>query len=190
MPRLGKTGLYYWGRKVMENHNFPDNDLTDGIWGPESGPNWPAWRVLKTDKMDLLNKNGKFQGYSGMIYWGKNWNKKSKGHDGLCGPDNGPPWDECLNEILNEVDDSQKRSEIICSKIDGPFVDSEDKNLKNEESKREEHKIKKAKSDELKSEELKFKEWEVIHEGIFESKDYKNTAISDSLSFSIVNQIN
>ena len=103
-PQIGKTGLYYWGRKAMENHNFPDDDITDGIWGPESGPNWPAWRVLKTGKMDELNKNGKFQGYSGMVYCGKKMKKSNKWHDGVCGPDNGSPWIDCMKIIFDETE--------------------------------------------------------------------------------------
>ena len=99
----------------MEYHNFPAESLTDGICGPESGPNWHAWRTLKTDKMDGLNKKGKFQGYSGMVYCGKKMVKKLELHDGVWGPDNGPPCSDCLKEILvegEEVDHEYRLKEI------------------------------------------------------------------------------
>ena len=103
-PRLGETGLYYWGRKVMETHNFPADNMTDGYWGPDDGPNWPACRVLLTDKIEDLHSEGKFQGYSGMIYWGNEMDSKEIGHDKICGPDNGSPWDDCLREIFYDSD--------------------------------------------------------------------------------------
>ena len=103
-PKIGRTGLYYWGREVMERHNFPAESITDGIWGPQSGPNWSACRVLRTGKMDALNKMGKFQGYSGMIYCGEKTEKKLEHHDGVWGPDNGSPWDDCLIEIYDELE--------------------------------------------------------------------------------------
>ena len=52
--------------------------------------------------MDELNKAGKFQGYSGMVYCGKKTDVKDEGHDGIWGPDNGPPWDEWLKCVYNE----------------------------------------------------------------------------------------
>ena len=111
-PKLGRTELYYCGRKVMQGHNNPDDDISDGVWGPESGPNCPACRTLKTDKMDELNAAGKVQGYSGMIYWGKVTEIKNDDHDGKCGPDNGPPCDECLMYIFNanEIEDYIKKT--------------------------------------------------------------------------------
>jgi|JI10StandDraft_1071094.scaffolds.fasta_scaffold1182746_2 hypothetical protein len=81
-PKLGRTELYYCGRKVMNGHNFPASDIVK-VCGPESGPNCPACRTLRTDKMDELNKNGKFQGYSGMVYCGKEMKKRGDGHDGV-----------------------------------------------------------------------------------------------------------
>ena len=98
-PKIGQSGLYYWGREVMKGHNFPAEDISNGIWGPDFGPNCHAWRVLKTDKMDQLNSKGKFQGYSGMVYWGRKFEIKKDHHDGFWGPDNGPPWDECESEL-------------------------------------------------------------------------------------------
>ena len=103
-PKLGQTGLYYCGRKVMHGHNFPDYDICDGVWGPDSGPNWPACRTQKTDKMDELNAEGKMQGYSGMIYCGKAMKIKEEGHDGTWGPDNGPPWDEWIKYLYEDDD--------------------------------------------------------------------------------------
>ena len=103
-PKLGRTGLYYCGRRVMQGHNFPDDDICDGIWGPDSGPNWPACRTLQTDKIDELNAAGKVQGYSGMVYCGKAIEVRGEGHDGVWGPDNGPPWDEWLSCIYSEAE--------------------------------------------------------------------------------------
>ena len=100
-PKLGKTGLYYCGRKVMKRHNYPADDMTDGYCGPNSGPNCHACRVLKTKKMDKLNKEQKFQGYSGYIYCGQWMGVIEPGHDGYCGPDNGTPCDHCYSEIMS-----------------------------------------------------------------------------------------
>lgn len=86
----------------MENHNFPSKSMTDGRCGPDNGPNCPACRTIKTEKMDTLNKNGKWQGYSGMIYCKKTMEPNSLGQVEVCGPDNGKPWDECMIEILEE----------------------------------------------------------------------------------------
>ena len=55
-PKLGETGLYYCGRKVMEGHNFPEEDLTDGYCGPNSGPNCTACRTIKTEKKNRSNQ--------------------------------------------------------------------------------------------------------------------------------------
>ena len=104
----------------MKGHNFPADDISDGVWGPDWGPNCPAWRTLRTDKIDLLNKNWIFQGYSGMIYCAKEMKKRGEGHDGHCGPDNGSPCDSCLALIYdeNEIKD-------ILSKINAPKVHKE-----------------------------------------------------------------
>ena len=96
----------------MKGHNHPGFDIGNGVCGPESGPNWPACRTLKTDKMDELNKEGKFQGYSGMVYCGDKMKKRDKYHDGRCGPDNGPPWDECLTQIFDENEIKDYKIEI------------------------------------------------------------------------------
>ena len=112
-PKLGRTGLYYCGRSVMKGHNFPEDDIWKGICGPESGPNCPACRTLKTDKIDQLNATNRFQGYSGMIYWGKEMEIKSEGHDKKCGPNNGPPCDECLSHIFDEKPIEYYRSNSI-----------------------------------------------------------------------------
>ena len=101
----------------MEGHNFPDDDISNGIWGPEWGPNCPAWRTLSTEKIDELNKNLIFQGYSGMIYCTKKMKKRGKFHDGHCGPDNGSPCDSCLALIYDEND-----IEDIIEKISTPKV--------------------------------------------------------------------
>ena len=65
----------------MKGHNFPADDISNGVWGPDWGPNCPAWRTLRTNKIDELNKNWIFQGYSGMIYCAKEMEKRGEGHD-------------------------------------------------------------------------------------------------------------
>ena len=94
------TGLYYCGRKVMTRHNYPWENTTDGFCGPNNWSNCPACRVLKTDRMDEIFKEDKWQGWSGLVYCGKWFGVQDDGHDGYCGPDNGPPCPECAN-ILN-----------------------------------------------------------------------------------------
>ena len=86
----------------MKRHFYSDDYITDGYCGPDQGPNCPACRTLKTEKMDQLNKVGKFQGSSGMIYWGKSMEKTEERSDGICGPNKGYPWEDCLNEILKK----------------------------------------------------------------------------------------
>ena len=85
----------------MKGHNYPADDMTDGYCGPKSGPNCHACRVLKTKKMDKLNKELKFQGDSGYIYCGQWMGVIESGHDGYCGPNNGPPCDDCYFEIMD-----------------------------------------------------------------------------------------
>ncbi len=98
-PQLGETGLYYCGRKVMENHNKPAQSLTDGRCGPDNGPNCPACRVFNSPKSKILKTQGLFQGMSGMVYCGKEMKKKKEGQDGVCGPDNGKSCSKCINYI-------------------------------------------------------------------------------------------
>ena len=116
-PKLGRTGLYYCGRPVMKGHNHPDDDICDGVCGPESGPNCPACRTLRTEKIDELNAAGKFQGYSGMVYCGKAIEVRGEGHDGVCGPDNGPPWDKWLSYVYNEAESIQYLLKIMKIKL-------------------------------------------------------------------------
>ena len=96
----------------MHGHNLPDIDRCDGVCGPDDGPNCPACRTLKTDKMDKLNAAGKFQGYSGMIYWGKAILFGGIGNNGFWGPDNGQPWDECLS-YWSDVNEAKKHIRYI-----------------------------------------------------------------------------
>ena len=94
----------------MEGHNYPGgDDYCDGFWGPNKGPNWPAWRTLKTDMMDELNEKGIFQGYSGMIYCGKYMGVVEEGHDGYCGPNNGPSCKSCSLYLIDEYHKSYEK---------------------------------------------------------------------------------
>ena len=81
----------------MKGHNFPGgDDMCDGTWGPDNGPNCHSWRTLATKKMDRLNKKLIFQGYSGMIYCGKEIITYKGDKEKYCGPDNGVPCDKCF----------------------------------------------------------------------------------------------
>jgi len=89
------TGMYYCGRPVMERHNYPAESTTDGRCGPDNWANCPACRTLKNPKVDKIIRSGKWQGWSGLFYCGRNFGMREPGHDGYCGPDNGPPCPEC-----------------------------------------------------------------------------------------------
>eukprot|EP01084_Bolivina_argentea_P083230 150707_1 len=93
------TMLYYCGRvNVTKGHDYPSPyDKTDGNCGPNNGANCTACRVLKNDGIMKYNDNGDqiWQGSSGMFYCGKKVGKKEFGHDGYCGPNNGPSCDSC-----------------------------------------------------------------------------------------------
>ena len=91
------TGLYYCGRKVMSRHNRPWQNTTDGYCGPNNWANCPACRVLKTDLMDQILNEDKWQGWSGLVYCGKWFGVQEEGHDGYCGPNNGIPCPDCSN---------------------------------------------------------------------------------------------
>ena len=86
------TNTYYCSRKVMATHNRPDGPVCDGFCGGDpsktvkEGPNCPACRTLKSpDGATLPLDESRWQGWSGMIYCGKNG----------CGPDFGQPCQEC-----------------------------------------------------------------------------------------------
>ena len=89
------TGLYYCGRKVMSRHNYPGGNTTDGCCGPNNWANCPACRTLVTEKFREIVKDGKWQGWSGLVYCGIYFGKQEEGHDGYCGPNNGPPCSKC-----------------------------------------------------------------------------------------------
>ena len=86
------TNMFYCSRKVMATHNRPDGPISDGFCGGDpskavkEGPNCPACRTLKSpDGATLPLDNSRWQGWSGMIYCGKNG----------CGPDFRQPCQEC-----------------------------------------------------------------------------------------------
>ena len=88
------TNMFYCFRDVMESHNNPYNKISNGICGGDqlrpSGPNCPACRTLQCKRSFL--KDGKWQGWSGMIYCGKT-SSHPCGH--TCGSDYGYPCNEC-----------------------------------------------------------------------------------------------
>lgn len=89
------TGVYYCGRRVMERHNYPAESTTDGRCGPNNWANCPACRTLRNPKVDKIIRSGKWQGWSGLFYCGRYFGVRIPGHDGYCGPNNGPPCPEC-----------------------------------------------------------------------------------------------
>ena len=93
--RSPHTGMWYCGRRVMQNHNRPAARTTDGCCGPDNWANCPACRSLKNPVVDEFLRNGLWQGWSGLVYCGKYFGKQEPGHDGHCGPDNGLPCLKC-----------------------------------------------------------------------------------------------
>lgn len=94
--RSKATGVLYCGRHVMQNHNRPAASTTDGYCGPNNWANCPACRSLKNPVVSqLYTSKGRWQGWSGLVYCGEYYGRKSPGHDGYCGPNNGPPCPQC-----------------------------------------------------------------------------------------------
>ena len=95
-PKKSATnGIYYCGRKVMEHHDSPGYNTTDNYCGPDNWANCPACRTLENDVVKRFTEQDKWQGMSGLVYCGKWFGEQEGGHDGYCGPDNGPPCLEC-----------------------------------------------------------------------------------------------
>ena len=95
------TGLWYCGRHVMQNHNRPAASTTDGRCGPNNWANCPACRSLKNPVVNFFyTQKGRWQGWSGLVYCGQYFGQKNPGHDGYCGPDNGPPCPQCESILL------------------------------------------------------------------------------------------
>ncbi|KAL9956342.1 hypothetical protein ACROYT_G037807 [Oculina patagonica] len=88
------TGLWYCGRYF--GVQYPAHD---GCCGPISGINCPACRVIRTGTVAKLWKKGKWQGWTGAVYCGRFFGVQFKGHNGYCGPNNGPSCPECSNEL-------------------------------------------------------------------------------------------
>ena len=89
-----KTGMLYCGRKVMEHHNMPASKLTSAC-GPDVPANCPACRTINTSRVKEIWDMGKWQGWSGMVYCKKYFGIQKIGHDGYCGPNNGPACKDC-----------------------------------------------------------------------------------------------
>ena len=96
------TGMWYCGRRVMQNHNRPAASTTDGHCGPDNWANCPACRSLKNPVVDEYVRKGNWQGWSGLFYCGKHFEKQEAGHDGYCGPDNGPPCPQCARILYKK----------------------------------------------------------------------------------------
>ena len=95
------TGMWYCGRRVMQNHNRPAARTTDGYCGPNNWANCPACRSLKNPVVDEFVRSGLWQGWSGLVYCGRYFGRQEPGHDGHCGPNNGSPCLGC-GRILNK----------------------------------------------------------------------------------------
>lgn len=94
-------GMIYCARPVMQSHNCPGYNITDGNCGPNNWANCPACRTLKSPKVEEILKEEKWQGWSGLVYCGKEFGVQEPSHDGFCGPDNGTPCPGCANMLLN-----------------------------------------------------------------------------------------
>ena len=97
-PELGKTGMYYCGRRVMSDDTYPGEEYIDGFCGPDYGPNCPACRTIKSEKVKKILEGGKWQGMTGRVYCGRLF---AEHDDGTCGMDNGPACSDC-NDLLNK----------------------------------------------------------------------------------------
>lgn len=89
------TGLYYCGRQVLTS---PTMGLDfDQICGPKDGPNCPACRTIQNGLVCKINhdRGVRWQGLSGVFYCGKYFGMQCSGHDGCCGPNNGPNCPGC-----------------------------------------------------------------------------------------------
>jgi hypothetical protein len=105
-PELGKNGMYYCGRPVMSGHTYPGVNSTDGVCGPNDGPNCPACRTIKNKKVEEIVAKEKWQGMgmTGRVYCGRQFTEPAQideHHDGICGTNNGPACPDC-NDLLNK----------------------------------------------------------------------------------------
>ena len=92
-PKISpQTNLYYCGRMVMSRHNYPDSSTTDGYCGPDNWANCPACRTLKTDQIQEIWGQDKWQGWSGVVYCGKFRDGQKLVY---CGPHYGLSCSEC-----------------------------------------------------------------------------------------------
>jgi len=95
-PKLGKTGLWYCGRRVMEDNGFPFGRVRcNGYCGPNDGPNCPTcimygctshgeeYPKLKVGDYCTVAQSGE----TGLFYCGRVF--KHRKTDGYCGPNNG-----------------------------------------------------------------------------------------------------
>ena len=98
--RSSVTGMWYCGRNVMQNHNRPAGGTTDGYCGPTNRANCPACRSLKNPVVEEFVSKGRWQGWSGLVYCGRYFGQQQPGHDGYCGPNNGPSCLECASILL------------------------------------------------------------------------------------------
>lgn len=109
-PAKGKTGLWYCGRNVMNNNNFPFGRVgCDGRCGPNDGPNCPSCIIYGISQGNEypLRRGGAFQtGETGLFYCGKRFTRTTcstvsghqcSSHDGVCGPNNGPCCESCMS---------------------------------------------------------------------------------------------
>lgn len=118
-PKIGPvTDMLYCGRRVMAGNQQNTPTDTDGRCGPSYGANCPACRVLTEPykkKCEHMLAAHKWQGWSGLFYCGRKFtdpktytfNGVSLQHDGVCGPDNGPPCTSCGNQLYPGYDYDQ-----------------------------------------------------------------------------------
>ena len=119
MSELDKVALNLLHPPVRSNNYRPEKfQKIDGIWretvfscgrvfrrqdGTEAicdarnngGPTCPACRVLKSKRLNEIIKMGKWQGWTGLVYCGKQFCEPEEKHDGYCGPNTGQQCPDC-----------------------------------------------------------------------------------------------
>ncbi len=99
-PEQSENGMYYCGRDVMSNHNRPDPSLAKQDRCQKGGPNCPACRTLSKPKKDGIEIESQWQGWSGFVYCGKNFESGGESKDSMCGIHYGKPCPDCYKIVL------------------------------------------------------------------------------------------
>ncbi len=102
-PEQSENGMYYCGRDVMSNHNRPDPSLAKQDRCQKGGPNCPACRTLSKPKKDGIEIESQWQGWSGFVYCGKNFESEGESKVLTCGIHNGKPCPDCHKIVKGHI---------------------------------------------------------------------------------------